>query len=252
MEIRYYRKEKEIKEYSDWENTFKAAKPKHWKEGKSAQSLADFMMQKKGFESVRQFVGEAIQTPKKEIEIDIVTIEGQVAFDCYKHSREHDLTIEARTQSNKTIFIGVEAKVDEPFGNESIKQYRERSKNKNPNSNVPCRIDGLKTFFPENKKKEFEELKYQLATATAGTLCAQTSSKTNFDFYVFLVLAFTDNCSTKNNEKNKNDFNQFLETIAAQKLCEDTYKCIINGKTFIIIYKDIKSLPKLVEATDNN
>lgn len=241
MEIKYYKKNEEIETYADWERVFKAAKPKDWKEGRSAQSLADFMMRKNGFESLRQYVGEAIQTPKGEIVIEKATIEGRVAIDDYNHSREHDLAIEARTKSGKAIFIGVEAKVDESFGSKTVEQYRKSSIKKNPNSTVPCRIDGLKTYFPENKEKEFEKLRYQLATATAGTLCAQTASKTDFDVYLFLVLVFTDNCEAKKREKNKNAFALFLNAIAAQELCKDTYKCESRSKTLIIIDKDIRT-----------
>ncbi len=241
MKIKYYNKKDEINTYADWERVFKAAKPKDWKEGRSAQSLAEFMMQENGFESLKQYVGEAIQTPKDEIEIQKVTIEGRIAFDNYNHSREHDLAIEARTKSGKTIFIGVEAKVDESFGSNTIEQYRKSSIKKNPNSTVPSRIDGLKEYFPTDKEKEFENLRYQLATATAGTLRAQTASKTDFDVYVFMVLVFTDNCDAKKKEKNKNAFVLFLKAIAAQKLCEGTYKCKSNNKTLIIINKDIKT-----------
>lgn len=241
MEIRYYKKNEEIKTYADWERVFKAAKPKDWKEGRSAQSLADFMMRKNGFESVRQYVGEAIQTPAGEIVIEKATVEGRIAFDDYNHSREYDLAIEARTKSGKTIFIGVEAKVDESFGSNTIEQYRNSSTQKNPNSTVPSRIDGLKSYFPKNKENEFEKLQYQLATATAGTLRAQTASKTDFDVYVFMVLVFTDNSDAKKREKNKKAFALFLNAIAAQELCKDTYQCESRGKTLIIIDKDIKT-----------
>ncbi len=241
MKIKYYNKKDEINTYADWERVFKTAKPKDWKEGRSAQSLAHFMMQENGFENLKQYVGEAIQTPKDEIEIQKVTIEGRIAFDNYNHSREHDLAIEARTKSNKTIFIGVEAKVDEPFGSKTIEQYRKSAINKNTNSTVPCRIDGLKTYFPKDKEPEFEKMQYQLATATAGTLCAQTAEKTDYDFYIFMVLVFTDNCDAKKKEENINAFVLFLNAIAAQELCEDTYKCESNNKTLIIINKDIKT-----------
>ena len=138
MEIRYYKKNEEIKTYADWERVFKAAKTKDWKEGRSAQSLADFMMRKNGFESVRQYVGEATQTPAGEIVIEKATVEGRIAFDDYNHSREHDLAIEARTKSGKTIFIGVEAKVDESFGSNTIEQYRNSSYKKIPIQPFPA------------------------------------------------------------------------------------------------------------------
>ena len=66
MEIKYYNKKEEISTYADWERVFKTAKPKDWKEGRSAQSLAHFMMQENGFENLKQYVGETIQTPKDE------------------------------------------------------------------------------------------------------------------------------------------------------------------------------------------
>lgn len=236
MEIRYYQKEDVIETYADWERVFSAAKPKDWKEGRSAQSLAAFMMEKDGFACIRSLVGEAIGKPIDEIEK--VTIEGRVAFDNYNHSREHDLAVVARTKSNQSIFIGVEAKVDESFGSNTIKQYETAALKKNKNSKVPARIKGLKEYFPKAKDDEFQKLQYQLATATAGTLCAKTDKNSDFDYYVFMVLVFETNLyNPEKGQKNKKAFDLFLNAIGAEKSAENTYECKVKDKPFTLIYK---------------
>ena len=236
MEIRYYQKEDVIETYADWERVFSAAKPKDWKKGRSAQSLAAFMMKKDGFACIRSLVGEAIGKPIDEIEK--VTIEGRVAFDNYNHSREHDLAVVARTESNQSVFIGVEAKVDESFGGNTIKQYETAALKKSKNSKVPARIKGLKEYFPKAKDDEFQKLKYQLATATAGTLCAKTDKNSDFDYYVFMVLVFETNLyNPKKGNKNRKAFELFLNAIGAEKSAENTYECTLKDKPFMLIYK---------------
>ena len=236
MEIRYYRKEDVIKTYADWERVFSAAKPKDWKEGRSAQSLAAFMMGKDGFACIRSLVGEAIGKPIDEIEK--VTIEGRVAFDSYNHSREHDLAVVARTESNQSVFIGVEAKVDESFGGSTIIQYETSARKKSKNSKVPARIKGLKEYFPKAKDDDFQKLQYQLATATAGTLCAKTDKNSDYDYYVFMVLVFETNLyNPEKGQKNKKAFDLFLNAIGAEKSAENTYECTLKDKPFTLIYK---------------
>lgn len=236
MEIRYYQKEDVIETYADWERVFSAAKSKDWKEGRSAQSLADYMMNKGGFECVKSLVSEAIGIPIDDIEK--VTIEGRVAFDSYNHSREHDLAVVARTESNQSVFIGVEAKVDESFGSNTIKQYETAALKKNKNSKVPARIKGLKEYFPKAKDDEFQKLQYQLAMATAGTLCAKNEKNSDYDYYVFMVLVFkTSLYNGAKGQKNKKAFDLFLNAIGAEKSAKNTYECTLKDKPFTLIYK---------------
>lgn len=238
MEIKYYRKNGVIKTYADWEQVFTTAKPKDWEVGRSAQSLAAFMMEKDGFACIRSLVGEAIGKPIDEIEK--VAIEGRVAFDNYNHSREHDLAVFARTKSNQSVFIGVEAKVDEPFGSKTINQYETDALKKNKNTTVPARIKGLKDYFPKADDDVFQNLQYQLATATAGTLCAKTDKSSDYDFYVFMVLVFkTSLYNGAKGQKNKKAFELFLNAIGAKESAENIYGCTVKGKSLKIIYKEI-------------
>lgn len=240
--IEYFGEKEAIETYDEWERIFKEVKPKHWKEGRSAQSLADFMMKKDGFACVKNLVGKAIGKPLYEIEK--VTIEGRVAFDDNNHSREHDLAVVARTESNQSVFIGVEAKVDESFGS-TIKQYETAARKKSENSKVPSRIKGLKEYFPKAKDDVFQNLQYQLATATAGTLCAKTDQKSDYDFYVFMVLVFkTSLYNDTKGKKNKMAFELFLNAIGAKAIgakesAENIYGCEVKGKSLKIIYKEI-------------
>ena len=235
MEIRYYKKNDEIKTYEDWERVFRSAKPKDWEEGRSAQSLAFYMMKNDGFEKLKQQVGEALN--EQIVEIEKATIEGRVAFDNYNHSREHDLAIMAKTKSGKSVFVGIEAKVDESFGSGTIHQYQTNAVKKNINSKVPERVKLLRMYFPKNLSEDcFNSLQYQLATATAGTLCAKTDDNKDFDMYVFMVLVFkTEKYDAKKGQKNKIAFDKYIQALQEQQ-GTNKYVCKVKGKQFAIVY----------------
>ncbi len=111
----------------------------HWKVGRSAYSLAKFMLEKDGVKYVTKLLEEALN---EKIQLDEAIIEKEVRFDDYGHGREDDLGIIGNTASGKSIFIGLEAKVDEPFG-ESIGQVYLKSKSKE--------LNGTSTNAPKQK-----------------------------------------------------------------------------------------------------
>ena len=110
---------KAINTMENWAEIYASGnKAKHWKEGRSAYSIADYVINHNGLEKIQSRVKDVLQ---KEIKIERVIPEVEITFDKYGQGRVHDLGIYGK---NNSIFIGVEAKVDEPFGNLIIDTYR--------------------------------------------------------------------------------------------------------------------------------
>jgi hypothetical protein len=217
----------------EWERfVFSGKKAKHWKEGRSAFSLADFVINKNGKQKISELVADQIG---ENYTLDIAKPEFEARFDKYGHGREHDLGIFGKTESGKKIFVGVEAKVDESFGDTIASAYH-KVKAKELNdlpTNAPKRIEKLLNFnFKSIKASDFN-LRYQLLFSTAGTLCMDA------DIHILLILVFkTKDYDNKKGVVNYKDLQAFLKKIEAVKIVENTYQVNINNKDLTIIYKE--------------
>lgn len=149
-------------------------KPRHWKEGYSAYSLGYFFTERDGRpwldDMLKSVLGEAVQLVSAEIE-------HPSQLDTYKGGqRMQDLAIWGKTESGKTCFIGIEAKVKEPFGDECIARAFEAAKIEHelkPKSMKETRIRELISFLFDGKSPDDEALqclRYQLVHYFAGSL----------------------------------------------------------------------------------
>ena len=103
-----------ITNLADWAKLYDSPRSSHqWKEGRSAYSAAEFIINRNGAESLRARVSDALREP---VVFDRIVPEHEVRFDQFGHGRMHDLAVFGKTSSGQTLFVGVEAKVDEPFG----------------------------------------------------------------------------------------------------------------------------------------
>lgn len=233
MIVKY--KGKEIKNLKDWEKyIFSGKKKKHWKEGRSAYSIANFIINDNGEQYIKNEVSKLIG---EELRLVIAHPEYEVPFDGFVHGREHDLGIYGKTASGKTIFIGVEAKVDEPFGDTISDAYIE-AKIKEFNgekTNTPKRIEELLHRNFVVIKKNLFDLRYQLLYSTLGT------TSVNADIHLFFVLVFKTSLSNpdkiKNNKKDYLDFFKRMEAIRFPKT--DNFEVEIEGVKLTSIYKMI-------------
>lgn len=201
--------------------------PAHDKPGRSAALLWESLFEIEGVyvpQSVYRFFKQT--EPFSNINFLESIPEHHSAFDNLGKGRMHDLLIQAQWEEEK-IIIAVEAKVDEPFDNQTIKEYRttgEATLTSGKNSNKPARISKLiKAIFPEWQHSEVENLKYQLLQATAGTL-AEAKTR-NAAKAIFCVLNFKPmepglDYSTKNalNSKNMDDFFRAFTNVATQQM----------------------------------
>jgi hypothetical protein len=225
-----------ISNLGEWERfAFSGAKAKHWAEGdgRSAFSLADFIINNDGEQRITDLVSAQIN---EKFTLDLAHPEFEARFDKYGHGREHDLGIFGKTITGKKIFIGIEAKVDESFGGTIAYAYHTaKAKELNGEStNWPKRIEELLKFnFKTIKVSDFK-LSYQLLFSTAGTLCIDA------DIHILLILVFkTESYNSKKGAANYKDLQAFLKKAEADKIADNTYKLNMNNKDLTIIYKEV-------------
>ena len=115
------------------------AKGKHWKDGRSAKSLAQFMTDKNQVKKLEDILVELKYNTNGVISC---TPEANTVLPCKGNGRNHDLLM-----IGEDFVVGIEAKVSEPFGEEISTELIEASDNKKG------RIDKLANDWLENNEK---------------------------------------------------------------------------------------------------
>ena len=234
------KKGESIKSYEEWEKVFHVHDSKgkidHWKPGYSAQSLAEDFMCNDGeqmlMQLVEQFTGEHIQG------IPTALIEHGSSFDSYGRARMQDLVVFGKLTNEDTFFIGLEAKVKESFGSNSIKKQYDACKAKKEariRTNAYERLQALVKDFLHKELDELTpkelELRYQLLFYLAGSFRDREGGK-----HIFMpVVAYHH---TKGKDKNEEAFEAFIEALGGFT----KQKITVNGKE-IIGYKKELSAP---------
>jgi len=151
----------------------------------------------------------------------------------------HDLAIFGKTATGKTVFVGVEAKVDEPFGATVHDVYltAKAKQMAGESTNAPERIEALiKLHFPKPDISVFD-IRYQLLYATAGTLAAGA------DVSVLFVVVFkTPLYSEMLSAENYRDYVHFLGRVKAEPLKLSSkeaqgHKLVLQGKDLIFLHE---------------
>jgi len=124
----------------------------------------------------------------------------------------HDVALFGKVQSGKSIFVGVEAKVDESFG-PSVHDAYLKAKAKQIagiSTNAPERIEKLLAMHFSEPNISMFDVRYQLLYATAGTIAAGT------DISVLYVIVFkTAMYSESISAENYRDYIQFMSKVGA-------------------------------------
>ena len=179
------------------------AKGKHWKDGRSAKSLAQFMTDKNQVKKLEDILVELEYDTKGVISC---TPEANTVLPCKGNGRNHDLLM-----IGEDFVVGIEAKVSEPFGEEISTELIEASDNKKG------RIDKLANELfgcKINEVKDGLELRYQLLTGVYGTLREAENNKKSKA--LFLVIVFTDGITREDENavnRNNDDFKNFCQQI---------------------------------------
>jgi hypothetical protein len=230
----------QINNINDWEEKFfkGTQKEKHWKEGRSSYALAKFVMNYNGADKITDIVSKIIG---RKVVLEKAIPEWEIRFDEFGHGREHDLGIWGKVEgTNETLFIGIEAKVDESFGS-SVSDAYVVAKTKQLNAkttNAPQRIEKLLQRNFKTVEHGHWNLRYQLLYATVGTVSENT------DISVLLVIVFkTDKYDELIGNNNYKDYVKFLKAIKAEKISDDkdieAHKISVDDKILYSIYVTI-------------
>lgn len=214
---------------SAWKQGFiEVDQAKHWSEGYSAQSLGQFFTNGSGqvwLDSLSiALFGNTINPKGAEIE-------HRSKLDSYRGmQRMQDLAIWGELGS-KSVFIAIEAKVLESFGNYSVRDEYELAlqyRVKKPNSKKPNRVEDLvKFFFPESTPYDEPacNLRYQLFHYfTASILEGKTideskkplTKRAHPDIVILPVMVFKTKHYFENTiiaEQNKKDYLAFCKAL---------------------------------------
>lgn len=202
----------EIKSVDDW---FYCAPPKgkekQWKDNYSAKELAHFATSPEFKSFIKNLLSEC-KIKCNEFTC-IPEAETKLPGD-YRGPRNHDLLM-----IGKNVVIGIEAKVNEPYGKSLEQEVANCSKGKKE------RINWMKKVLFGNKCND--KIKYQLMTGVCGTLLE--AARNNVQKCIFLVLSFNiDGIET--NQQNEEAFDLFIEQLEMKGT---------SDKSFSIDKKDI-------------
>ena len=214
----------------EWE---KIHKPTQWKPGHSAYEVANFILHRNGGDKLERKVSQVLGGP---VRFDKITAECKVPFDDYRNPRVHDLGIWGATSSGDSLFVGVEAKVNEKFGNPLKREWQDGSDKKK------SRIRGLCGRFQNGPRRicPTDDVRYQLMYATAGTVDADASVS------VFYVVVFVTDCyDPAEGEANYDDYMKFICRAGGVATADDadgatSYTLNLAGRQLTTIYDYIR------------
>ena len=226
-----------IESMEAWAGLYASPRSAHqWKEFRSAYSVAEFILNRNGASALQARVAQALGEP---VEFERAVPEMEVRFDQFGRGRMHDLGILGRTSSGKSLFVGVEAKVDEPFGALVREAYLAAKARQiaGESTNAPQRIEQLlKLHFREPDSSMFE-VRYQLLYATAGTLAASADVSILY-IVVFKTPAYSETIAAENYR----DYAHFMAKVGAGPVKLPTkealaHKLMLSGKELLCLYE---------------
>ncbi len=203
-----------LTDLSAWRDAFVAIDKNqgHWKEGRSACSLARFFLSGRGAPEIVAALNGLLAGEEDAVEcLERGAIECICPFDAYRNPRRQDMGIWGRTKNGRRFFVGMEAKVDEPFSDDTLGSACEKARKtkiEKPESHALDRINGLCDWFGVSPEDEaVRNLRYQLFHFTKGT-----ADVADIDIRIMLLLTFhTSEYDTGKGEGNAADWNAFLK-----------------------------------------
>ena len=228
----------ELATLEQWSKTVRRS---HWKQGRSAFSLADFIMNRKGPAHLEARISSVLSQP---VRLEQGTPEYAARFDRYERPARIDLGVIGRTESGQSLFVGLEAKVDEPFGSETVCQRYEKATEtlkSSPRSKAATRVEELLSrYFADDDEpceSRFADVGYQLLTATAGAVAVEA------DVSVFYVTVFrTLDYYEYQGRENQLDYDNFMGVSGGECLIKDdagflAHQLTLDGRRLVCIYE---------------
>ena len=199
---------------SGWEEWTRPKKEYQWACGRSAMELAKAWFPGGRLSAPAEFMGLLLSHPRLQgLKLIRGIPEHVTGLPERGEGRNHDLWLLGRIQSG-SVTICVEAKADEPFGNDTVAEYRKAAFHRverGESTRVPERIDALLGMIGK-PAANWEAVRYQLLTAICGTILQAKLDLSNLA--VFVVHEFhTDKTRADNLQRNSEDFERFLTVI---------------------------------------
>lgn len=219
-----YKQKQAITSSELWRNLAPPKQARHWRAGRSAQTLAeiwtttlpdmppeimDCLAQHPDFSQPISWRGE----PEARWPFDAFAGEG-----C-----NMDLGVVA-CDAFGPLLIGIEAKTDEPFGKTLAEQARQArlAREKNPRSRQLERLAQLQQMVLSGPAPEQTRFRYQLLTATAGLL--HTAVTLGISRAILLIEVFvTSASSVEKQAHNSADLNAFVKQLSQGRQKEISY-----------------------------
>ena len=235
-----------ITDITSWKNAFiEVDNSKHWKEGRSAHSLATYFLspaieQSLGMLKIKECLNAC---GYGDVEYTNARIEHESRFDTYRSGRMQDMVI--WTQCGKCrIVVCIEAKVDETFGDTLSDAYNESLKyvKLHPASKRKARIEDLCQKYLKIQPAEILEengIRYQLLHYLAGSI-GEAKGYGNIVFMPIMVFKASENYDFTKTKKNKEDYDAFMRTLNfAYDNQKQIYKNTIDGVEIFTCYIEI-------------
>jgi hypothetical protein len=228
---------KEIRTLDEWAKTYDTPQQSHqWKKHRSAYSVADFVLNYEGCDHLQQRVSMVLG---ESVTLERAIPEFEQRFDQYGKGRMHDLAVFGTSEGSQSVFVGLEAKVDEPFGATVLDSYLKAKSRQivGEPTNAPERIEKLLELHFSEADASMFDLRYQLLYATAGTLAA------NADISILYVAVFkTPLYDETIGAENYRDYVHFVNKVGGQpiKLSDKgaiAHQLSLGGRKLICIYE---------------
>ena len=235
-----------ITDITSWKNAFiEVDNSKHWKEGRSAHSLATYFLspaieQSLGMLKIKECLNAC---GYGDVEYTHARIEHESRFDTYKSGRMQDMVIWTLCGKCR-IVVCIEAKVDETFGDTLSDAYNESLKyvKLHPASKRKARIEGLCQKYLKIQPAEILEengIRYQLLHYLAGSI-SEAKGYGNIVFMPIMVFKASENYDFTKTKKNKEDYDAFMRTLNfAYDNQKQIYKNTIDGVEIFTCYIEI-------------
>ena len=241
--MKYYYDKQEIRTIDEWKKAFCASysgkdDDYHWHRGRSGERLANDFIESDacGEETMRMMVATFMHTD--DVLLKEAFIEHGSKFDEYSRRRMQDLAIFGSAKG-KSIFIGIEAKVDESFGSYTVSGQRNNVKkmlSEGVNTDAGLRLDKLVTDFLEGDETKYGKLRYQLLYYLAGSF----REKAEVIFMPVIVYKTTGfDYHEKKGSSNKKAYETFMKDLGFKPVNE------MIGGNIILAYHNVISAPDL-------
>lgn len=212
---------------TSWEMWTRPKKDYHWEPERSAMELAKAWFRQSEISPPEELV-QLLHSSERLAGLQFLRgiPEHVTSLPERGEGRNHDLWLLGQTNQEQ-ITICIEAKADEPFGKETVAEYKlsaNKRRESGESTRVPERITQLLSLVPIGDSR-WDNVRYQLLTAICGT--AIQARRDGSTLAVFVVHEFHTRKTTPDNIlANTRDFNAFMPVITG------SHEPVISGTLY--------------------